>query len=204
MNDIALSYMAETQIDKDVGVLREGLGGLPEPVIYPAFIVVSGLPGTGKSYFCRQLAERLNFPTLESDDMRRKLFPKPNHSQEESARLFRASHRLIEDLLRKGIPLIFDATNLIERHREHLYRIADRAGARIMMILVKAPPELVKQRLQDRLSGLDPQDKSEADWGVYRRMSETVQQIRHNHFSVDTSSDITPVIDRIEREVSRK
>lgn len=198
---------------EDVERLRESLGELPEPTITPAFIVVSGLPGSGKSYFCRRLAARLfslsphplgpPFPILESDALRRLLFPMPNYSRGESDRLFRACHMLIEDLLRRGIPLIFDATNLIERHREHLYHIADSVGARLIIVRVESPPELVRRRLQGRLSGLDPEDKSEADWRVYRRMSTTVQRIRRNHFAVDTSRDITPVIDKIVREVNR-
>ncbi|TEU05025.1 MAG: hypothetical protein E3J24_00085, partial [Dehalococcoidia bacterium] len=99
--------------------------------------------------------------------------------------------------------LIFDATNLIEHQREHLYHIADSVGARLIIVRVEAPPELVRQRLQDRLSRLDPEDKSEADWRVYRRMSAAAQRIQRNHFAVDTSSDITPVIDKIAREVNR-
>ncbi|MCK4362352.1 MAG: AAA family ATPase, partial [Dehalococcoidia bacterium] len=199
--------MEDTQTRKDVQRLREGLGELPEPTITPAFIVVSGLPGSGKSYFCRQLAERLfslsprplapPFPILESDALRRLLFPTPNFGRGESDRLFRACHMLIEDLLRRGIALIFDATNLIEYHREHLYHIADSVGARLIIVRVEAPPELVRQRLQDRLSRLDQEDKSEADWRVYRRMSAAAQRIRRNHFAADTSRDITPVIDKI-------
>ena len=205
--------MEDTQTREDMQRLRESLGELPDPTINPAFIVVSGLPGSGKSYFCRQLTARLfslsphpqppPFPILESDSMRRLLSHTPNSSRSENDRLFRACHMLIEYLLRKGIPLIFDATNLIERHREHLYHIADSMGAKLIIVRVEAPPELVRQRLRYRLSGLDSEDKSEADWRVHRRMSTSVQRIERNHFAVDTSRDITPVIDKIVREVNR-
>jgi len=205
--------MIDTQTREDAQRLEESLGDLPEPTINPAFIVVSGLPGSGKSYLCRQLAARLlslspcpqapPFPILESDSMRRLLSPTPNYSRGENNRLFRACHMLIEELLLKGIPLIFDATNLIERNREQLYHIADSVGARLIIVRVEAPPQLVRQRLQDRLSGLDPEDKSEADYQVYQQMSAAAQRIRRNHFAVDTSRDITPVIDKIVREVNR-
>jgi predicted kinase len=205
--------MIDTQTGEDAQRLEESLGALPEPTTNPAFIVVSGLPGSGKSYFCRQLAARLlslsphpqaaPFPILESDSMRRLLSPTPNYSRGENNRLFRACHMLIEELLLKGIPLIFDATNLIERNREHLYHIADSVGARLIIVRVEAPPQLVRQRLQDRLSSSDPEDKSEADYQVYQQMSAAAQRIRRNHFAVDTSSDITPVIDKIVREVNR-
>ena len=195
--------MEDTQTKKDMQWLRESLGELPEPVVKPAFIVVSGLPGSGKSYFCRRLSECVSLPILESDALRRLLSPSPDYSRSESERLFRACHILIEELLRRGIPLIFDATNLIERHREHLYHIADNVGAKLIMVRVEAPPELVRQRLKDRSSIVDPTDKSEADWKVYQKMSATAQRIRRNHFAVDTSRDITPAIDKIVRELNR-
>jgi len=93
------------ELAEHVQKLRESLGQLPEPTVNPAFIVVSGLPGTGKSYFCRSLAERLPFPILESDALRKVLYPSPNYSPGESNRLFGACHLLIEELLRRGIPL---------------------------------------------------------------------------------------------------
>ena len=195
--------MEVTQTKKDVQRLRESLGELPEPMVNPAFIVVSGLPGSGKSYFCRRLSKRLLFPTLESDALRRLLSPTPNYGRGENDQLFSACHLLIEELLRRGIPLIFDATNLVERHREHLYHIADSVGASLILVRVVAPPELVRQRLQDRFSSVNSEDRSEADWKVYQKMSASAQHIRRNHFAVDTSKDITPAIDKIVREVNR-
>ncbi len=179
------------------------MGQLPEPMVKPPFIVVSGLPGSGKSHFCRNLQERLPFPIVESDALRKVLFSSPNYTLRESNRLFQASHLLIEELLTKGIPLIFDATNLIERHREHLYHIADRVGAKLIIVRVEAPPEVVRQRLENRISGSNPLDRSEADWKVYHKMRSSVQKIRRNHFAVDTSRDITPVINKIVREANR-
>jgi len=190
-------------IAEDVQKLRESLGHLPEPSVNSAFIVVSGLPGSGKSYLCRRLSERLPYPILESDALRKVLFNPPNYSLSESNRLFRACHLLIEELLRKGIPLIFDATNLIEGHRERLYHIAGSVGAKLIIVRVEAPPELVRQRLNDRLSATDREDKSDADWKVYQKMRASVQRIRRNHFAVDTSMDITPAIDKIVREANR-
>ncbi len=51
--------MEDTQLAADVERLAESLGQLPEPVAEPVLVVVGGLPGSGKSYFCGKLAERL-------------------------------------------------------------------------------------------------------------------------------------------------
>jgi len=191
----------DTQLDSDVQQLAESLGELPEPVVKPTFIAVSGLPGTGKSYFCSKLAERLPFVILESDALRKALFSSPNYSKQESSRLFQACHCLIERLLKRGVPVILDATNLSERYRERLYNIADHLDAKLILVRVEAPPEVVHERLEARLK--NPEGNSNADWEVYKRMKPRVQRIHRNHYAVDTSKDITPALDKIVKEANR-
>jgi len=190
-------------IAADVQKLKLRLNGLPEPVANPTLILVSGLPGTGKSYFSRKLAERLPSAVIESDALRKQLFPTPTYSAEESHRLFNACHRLVEELLGKGVPVILDATNLVEHHREPLYRIARHLGAKLIIVRVEAPRELVRQRLQGRAEGINREDKSDAGWSIYQRMRTRVERISRNYFAVDTSRGITPVIDKIVREAKR-
>ena len=193
--------MEHTQLVADVERLTESLRQIPEPMVEPTFIVVSGLPGTGKSYFCSQLAERLPFVILESDALRKILFPSPGYDSQESSRLFRAVHLLIERLLKKGVSLILDATNLSERYREHLYSIAGRLDVKLILVQVEAPPEVVYERLRARRENAE--SKSDAGWEVYQMMRPSVQKIRRNYYVVDTSRDITPVLDKIVRAVTR-
>ncbi len=195
--------MVDTQVVSDAQRLSESLGQLPDPVLKPAFIVVSGLPGTGKSYFGSKLAERLPFIILESDALRKTLFSSPTYSSPESSQLFQAIHHLIEALLRRGIPLILDATNLSEQYRERLYNIADRLNVKLILVRVEAPPDVVYERLKARSEGTNSKSASDADWTVFQKMQSTVQKIRRNHYAVDTSRDITPVLDKIVREVNR-
>jgi predicted kinase len=192
-----------SQLVSDLQRLTDGLGELPEPVVKPAFVAVSGLPGMGKSYFCAKLAERLPFVILESDALRKTLFSPPSYSPEESARLFKTLHLLIEKLLKKGIPLILDATNLSERGRERLYNIADRLDARLILVRMEAPPELVYKRLKARRNGANARNHSDADWEVYRKMKPTVEKISRKHYVADSSRDISPVLDKIIREINR-
>jgi len=189
------------KLTSDVQRLTDSLGEFSELVAEPVFIAVSGLPGTGKSYFCSKLAERLSFIILESDALRKTLFVSPSYSPQESAHLFRAIRLLIERLLKKGNSLILDATNLSERNREYLYSIADRLDVKLILVRVEAPPQVVHERLKARREGLSVVGESDADWAVYQRMKPSVQKIRRNHYAVDTSRDITPALDKIVREV---
>ena len=195
--------MEDTQLVSDIQLLSGSLGQLPDPVVKPAFIVVSGLPGTGKSYFCKKLAERLPFLILGSDALRKALFSSPVYTSEEGSRLFQTINHLIEGLLKRGVPLILDATNLSERYRERLYNIAFRLDAKLILVRVEAPSDLVRERLKAKSDGRQPEDSSDADWTVYQRMKPAVQKIHRNHYAVDTSRDITPVLDKIVKEVNR-
>lgn len=195
--------MEDSQVISDARIITRDLGPLPEPEAQPSFIVVSGLPGTGKSYFCSKLAGRLPFLVLESDALRKSLFPSPTYTALESSHLFRTIHYLIEGLLRKGIPIILDATNLSERYRERLYNIAERLKVRLILVRVEAPADIVRERLKARSKRKGTEDKSDADWLVYQKMRPTVQKIHRKHYAVDTSRDIAPVLDKIVREVNR-
>jgi predicted kinase len=204
MRDVDLKQEKKPQLQTDIQKLRNSLGKLPEPEIQPAFVVVSGLPGTGKSFFCRVLAQKSSFCIMETDALRRILFESPVHNSEENKRLFAACHALIEQLLKDGVPIIFDATNITEYHREYLYAIGDKTDSKLLLVRVVAPAEVVHDRLKGRSNQTaDTEDKSDANWEVYKRMESRLEKINRSHLVVDTSRDIAPVIEKIIRIIKR-
>lgn len=182
------------QLLEDARKVEEYIQPLPPPRTSPALVVLSGLPGSGKSHFCRRLASRYPMASLKSDALRKALFGQPTHSAEESRRLFAACHLVLSRLLARGIPTIFDATNLREVHRRQVYRIADEHNARLILVHLQAPPAVVHERLEARVKGLPSHDLSDAGPEVYERMRHDVEPIGRPHISVDTSADIEPAI----------
>ncbi len=193
----------ESETSGDVGTLRQSLGELPEACVRPSFVLVSGLPGTGKSFFARRLAEEVPLAVLETDVLRRQLFPEPTYSPGESNRLFQAVHALLAELLRDGISVVLDATNLVERHRETLYSIADSNSAQLVIVRTEAPKETVEERMDQRSTDPAPEDNSEADMAVYQRMRPSQQRIGRNHLRVDTTQEISGIVRKIARDVAR-
>jgi predicted kinase len=171
------------------------------PVARPVLVALVGLPGAGKSTVARRIARRFPLLVVESDEMRRVLTPEPDYSAEESTRLFGAIHRLIADLLARGVPVLLDATNLVESHREPLRRLAREAAARLVLVLVRAPPGLVRERLARRAGAGSPRAGSEADWSVYLRLRTTFEPIPGRHFTVETAGDTGPALDKIVEEL---
>ena len=186
----------------DVERLKASLPSGPPPTARPVLVIVSGLPGTGKSYFSRRLAKQVPLLTIESDSLRQTLFSQPTYNGTESARLFRACHQLMADLLEERISIIFDATNLREVHRERLCHIAEQRNVEPILVQIQAPSEVVHQRLKGREQGVDSEDHSTADWLVYNRMRPTAEPIRRNHVMVDSSRDIGPDVAKVVRHIN--
>ncbi|MER3545433.1 MAG: hypothetical protein C4311_12765 [Chloroflexota bacterium] len=195
--------MARFDLDQAVAQVEARLPYTDSSLARPFVIMLSGLPGTGKSYLARRLSERLRAPVIETDFVRKTLFPQPSYSADESAIVYWVSRLLMRKLLARGVPVILDATNLIERQREMVYHVAEQAGARLVIVQTVAPEEVVRARLERRLTQRDPGDISDATWSVYRRMAERQEPIRRPHLVVNTSEDLEPAIDKIIREVTR-
>lgn len=180
----------------DVSALRDALDRLPPRPPRPVLVVMSGLPGTGKSTLTRRLAEQLPLVVVESDVARRVLVERPTHAPAESARLFGAVHALVCDLLAEGHAVLLDATNVSEDQRRPLYEIADASGASLIVVWVTAPPEVVYERLAARTRGEDP-GVSDAGWDVYVRMRGRARPPGVDHYVVDTARDFGAVERRI-------
>ena len=188
------------RLEKDVARLSTALSVLPEPSDEPFMVLVSGLPGSGKSYLARRLAEKTPATILQSDALRKALVGKPRYTPAESGRLFQAMRRLTGELLARRIPVIIDATNITEKERRYFYGAADRLGVKTVTVRTHAPPELVKSRLIERRH--DPDENSEADWGVHQRMLHRVERIKRHYIDVDTSDNVDSAIMRIVQEIT--
>jgi hypothetical protein len=163
----------------------------------PALVVLIGLPATGKSRIAEALRARTGAAVLESDALRRLLFRRRTYSPLESRRLFAALHGAADRLLRRGVSVILDATNLVEAERRPLYRLAERRGAKLLLVHVTAPHAAARRRLKRRRAA--GEGASEADLEVYERMAARAQPIERPHYVLDTTRNV----DRMLRVISK-
>ncbi len=166
----------------------------------PLLLLLSGLPGTGKSFLARKIAEQLPCVIVESDFVRKTLSDgKPTYASDESAFIHRVSYTVIERLLLGGTNVIHDATNLAEWHRELVYHLASRTRSRLVIIRTTAPEGVVRDRLVQRFIRRDPRDLSDADWNVHEQLAPELETVRRPHLVVDTSGDVGEAIRKILR-----
>ena len=191
--------------ESDVAVLREVLesdlaasGQVPSGAM---LLALTGLPGSGKSYFAAELVKLTPFLVLETDRLRKVLVAQPRYTPGEHRRVFGSCHALIAEFLGRGHRVLFDATNLTESFRDPLYGIAQGLGIPSAMVRLSAPVETIRRRLRSREAGLDPDTNSDAGWLIYCRMAPAWEEVQRDHFHADSSADITPVLDEVVRWV---
>ena len=156
-----------------------------------------GAPGTGKSRLARRLAAELSAQQVETDRVRKQLFPEPRYTGGEHAAVYGWCHTLIRSALRTGHHVVFDATNLEERLRRRVYEIVDSCEADLLIVWTTCPPRVVQERMLRRREALDEEDASDADWAVYLELRRRADPIRRPHVVLNTSTDTSTLVRRL-------
>jgi predicted kinase len=169
----------------------------------PALIIMVGAPGSGKSYLGRALSEALEALLIQTDAVRKELYPDPSYTSAEAATVYGVCHKRIAEALAEGACVVFDGTNLSERHRRTLYTLGERAKATTVVVVAYASEATIRARLRHRAESRDPDDQSDADWPVYLRLRRENEPIPRPHIVVNTEAGPGPVVRLLQRRLSR-
>jgi predicted kinase len=110
-----------------------------------AVTVMSGLPASGKDHWIA--ANRTGWPVVSLDALRSELGVEPGGDQRP---VLDAAYRMAREHLRAGQPYVWNATNLTRQLRERCIGLAASYGARIDLIALEAPPQVLQARNRAR------------------------------------------------------
>ena len=147
-------------------------------------VLLSGLPGTGKTVLAGRISASLGAVHLESDAVRIELTPDPQFTRSENARVFSRLELRATRHLTAGKQVVLDATNLTEADRSRFLSLAERLDV--------VPDDIVRERLSHPREGF-----SQAGVDVFERMHSHPEPFSRPGVVVDTRFDLAPAIDLV-------
>lgn len=121
-------------------------------LVRPALIMLLGLPGSGKSYTARQLAELLGIAHISSDRIRDTLFETPTFDRNEQQIVLQMMLMMTEQYLELGVPVVFDISLNRAGERRALRDIAKKYHAQPVLIWLQIDQQtaLLRSKVKDR------------------------------------------------------
>ena len=113
-------------------------------------IVTIGAPGSGKSYFAERICRDYRLIHLRSDRIRDHVFIRPTYSKAENNRLFGLMDFLTDELLSRGVGVVYDANATKRDFRKRLRGIARKHKATYVILWVHTPLKTALKRAQSR------------------------------------------------------
>src|SRR5690606_13313592 len=124
-------------------------------------IVVSGLPGSGKTFFASALARHLNYLHLNTDIIRKSMSGTVDYSAEGRKKIYEVMLEETGMMLENQNNVILDGTFLKQEQRNSITRLVKQHNQEVRFILMEASGDETKKRVGKKRAYTD------ADFQVY-------------------------------------
>ena len=170
------------------------------PARTPIWVLLAGLPGTGKSTLAQALAARLNATILDKDRVRAALFPNAliDYSDEQDQLCMRAmlaAAAYLTERLRVDYILFDGRTFSRQLQVEEVLQAALQAGAHWRILQLVCADEVVEQRLACNDPAHPAQNRS---LDLYRTLQHQAEPILRANLPVETTRGIEGQLGAIE------
>jgi predicted kinase len=164
-------------------------------------VVMTGLPGVGKSYLARALAARLGADVLDRDAVRDMVFPARDldYSPEQNELSSQIVYKVAEYILGRNPHriLILDGRPFSQRVQvEEVEQLAQRCGHALRILHCWAPEEIVRARLEADLS-ISGNVAADRTMDKYWRIQAAFEPLAAPHLAVDTSQPLADMMELV-------
>lgn len=143
-------------------------------------IIVLGLPGSGKSYFAERLAKMINAVYINSDRLRKELFPKRTYSDLEKTTVYNAMLKKMVEANAGNKNLVLDATFHKKETRKLFTEAVD---FNLFFIEVYADESIIKERVKKS------RPYSEADFEIYKQIRQQWEPLGEPHLKLESTNN---------------
>lgn len=155
---------------------------MPHELKHKSFLLlVGGLPATGKTWFARTLADKLDVIHINSDTLRSELGLRGHYEPASKQLVYEAMLERGEQTLKNGYSLIVDSTFYLQKLRKPWLQLAEKYGIPCFFIEITVPDEIAFGRLRQS------RQDSEATLEVYLKLKTAWEDIGFPHLKLDSS-----------------
>ena len=168
-----------------------------------SLIIITGLPGTGKTTIATALSERISAAHFNTDMLRTELGLRGQYDQETKAQVYAVLLDRARDTLRGGNTVIIDGTFYQAKLRYRFKQLATSEGISVHWIELWADTEVIRTRVSKKRA------YSEANFDVYQKIKAMYEPIQDPHLhlrSKDTNLEylIEEILSYLDSEQKNK
>ncbi len=138
-------------------------------------ILISGLPGSGKTTLARAFSTQKKVLHLNSDLLRRDLGLLGNYGSADKQKVYSTLLERTENALLAGETVVVDSTFYKKDIRAPFQKLAEKCRVPIRWVEVRAQESTIRERLKT------PRPDSEADFLVYEKIRDAAEPIAGPH-----------------------
>jgi predicted kinase len=159
-------------------------------------IIVSGLPGVGKSTITENLSQKLKFPAFSVDPIESSII---NSGIKRSFKTGLAAYIVVETLaaeqLKLGLSVIIDAVSPVKEARKMWQSLSDKYDAQLIIIECVLNPDLHKKRIEARVRNMH--GIPEVTWEDVKNQRKQYLKWKQNRLILDMASSIADNVDKV-------